>query len=167
MLSAEGIIFPLCNYAVEVGIKPMILVVKLTNVRSFPNIKFDFDRSVTFGVQTGRQDNCFGIGRSFWLWPAFRRCQPIHGDQRRRGGGATGSRIYSRRAQGKNCRGDYQKKKIVKIENQKISNSALIGHERAVLFNPETVGLVGGSPDVRRREIDMMAQTDRKYVKRC
>ena len=145
----------------------MILSLKLTNVRSFPNIKFDFDRSVNLLVGPN------GAGKTTVLESValfgFGRLLSVPTDSLAiREGEEVGrlEAVFNRdERKEKIAVAITKKEKIVKIENQKISNSALIGHERAVLFNPETVGLVGGSPDVRRREIDMtVAQTDRKYV---
>jgi DNA replication and repair protein RecF len=56
--------------------------------------------------------------------------------------------------------------KISQINGKKVSNSEMVGFQRAVLFNPETVDLVGGAPDVRRRELNfILCQMDKKFVR--
>jgi len=54
---------------------------------------------------------------------------------------------------------------IVKIEENRIPSSKIIGFIKAVFFNPETVNLVFGSPQLRRRELDLViAQSEKNYV---
>jgi len=48
------------------------------------------------------------------------------------------------------------KDKVVEIDGRKVPVSNLIGLQPQIFFNPETVDIVGGSPALRRRELDMM-----------
>jgi len=58
-----------------------------------------------------------------------------------------------------------QKQKIVKINDKKVANSQVVGLLKTVFFNPKTVEIVGGAPQTRRREIDMvLAQRDPHFV---
>jgi len=55
--------------------------------------------------------------------------------------------------------------KITQINGKKVPNSRIVGLQKAVFFNPETIDLVSGSPAVRRRELDqIIAQKKKAYV---
>ncbi len=55
--------------------------------------------------------------------------------------------------------------KILKINRKRVPNSKAVGFLKTVFFNPETIDLVSGPPQVRRRELDLtVAQIDHRYV---
>lgn len=57
------------------------------------------------------------------------------------------------------------KEKIIKVNESKVPVSALIGLQPQIFFNPETVELVFESPQLRRRELDMvLTQSDHEFV---
>lgn len=59
-----------------------------------------------------------------------------------------------------------QGKKIIKIRDQQQPLSKLIGHVKAIFFNPETIDLVKGAPDKRRRELDqLLCFKDKGFIK--
>lgn len=49
-----------------------------------------------------------------------------------------------------------QGKKIIKIKDKQIPLSELIGFVKVIFFNPETIDLIKGSPEKRRRELDQL-----------
>jgi DNA replication and repair protein RecF len=54
---------------------------------------------------------------------------------------------------------------VIKINGLKVPVSALIGLQPQIFFNPETVELVFESPQLRRRELDMvLTQSDHEFV---
>lgn len=55
--------------------------------------------------------------------------------------------------------------KTVKIKEQKVAASRLLGHLRAVLFTPEEIELISTLPEARRRYLNMIiSQSDSKYI---
>ncbi len=55
--------------------------------------------------------------------------------------------------------------KVTAVNEKKVPNSKIVGLQKAVYFNPETIDLVSGSPAVRRRELDVtVAQKKRTYL---
>lgn len=55
--------------------------------------------------------------------------------------------------------------RVSKIAQNKVKNSLLIGFQKAVLFNPQTVEIVSASPAARRKEMDIViAQKDPGFV---
>lgn len=58
-----------------------------------------------------------------------------------------------------------QNEKLIKINGRKSALSDLVGLERVVMFNPETISIVSGAPHLRRRELDVvLSQFDHGYV---
>lgn len=56
-------------------------------------------------------------------------------------------------------------KRVTKIAKKIVKNSHLIGFKKAVLFNPQTVEITNASPQIRRKEIDIViAQKDPAFV---
>ncbi len=55
--------------------------------------------------------------------------------------------------------------KTVKIKEQKVASSKLLGHLGAVLFTPEEIELISTLPEARRRYLNMIiSQSDRRYA---
>jgi len=55
--------------------------------------------------------------------------------------------------------------KTVKIKEQKVAASKLLGHLRAVLFTPEEIELLSTLPEARRRYLNMIiSQSNSKYI---
>lgn len=60
---------------------------------------------------------------------------------------------------------DYPKAKMVKINDVKKKVTDLLGKMTVVLFSPETIQMIDGSPVLRRRFLDILiCQTDHKYT---
>lgn len=56
--------------------------------------------------------------------------------------------------------------KSMKVDGKKLPASQMVGVQRAVLFNPETINLVSGPPQLRRRELDLtIAQNHNLHIK--
>lgn len=56
--------------------------------------------------------------------------------------------------------------KTMKIDDKKLPASQMVGVQRSVLFNPETIDLVSGPPQIRRRELDLtIAQNHPTHIK--
>ena len=56
-------------------------------------------------------------------------------------------------------------KKTVKIKEQKVASSKLLGHLRSVIFTPEEIELISNLPEARRRYLNMIiSQSDRTYA---
>lgn len=57
-------------------------------------------------------------------------------------------------------------KKIIKLKDQMVPLSELIGLAKVIFFNPETIDLVKGSPEKRRRELDqLLCFKDKAFVR--
>jgi len=55
--------------------------------------------------------------------------------------------------------------KVTQVNGKKVPNSKIVGLQKAVYFNPETIDLVSGSPQIRRRELDIIiAQNKKSYL---
>lgn len=55
--------------------------------------------------------------------------------------------------------------KVIKINGKKVRRSKIIGFLKIIYFNPETIDLVAGRPETRRRELDLtIAQKRSRYV---
>ncbi len=56
--------------------------------------------------------------------------------------------------------------KSMKVDDKKMPASQMVGIQRSVLFNPETIDLVSGPPHLRRRELDLtIAQNHPSHIK--
>lgn len=55
--------------------------------------------------------------------------------------------------------------KVTQINGKNVPNSKIVGLQKAVYFNPETIDLVSGPPQIRRRELDIIvAQKEKVYL---
>lgn len=144
----------------------MIEKIKLYDVRCFKQAEFDFSGGVN--LLSGRN----GAGKTTLLesigFFAFGSYQSVPRDSFVIRDGAELSRLEIELSEPR-ARADaviLKGSKLIKINEQKSPNSALVGFMRAVLFNPATIDLVDGQPSVRRRELDVViAQKKGKYIR--
>jgi len=141
----------------------MIKQIKLQNIRVFPNNTFEFDPGVNLVIGPN------GAGKTTILeaitFFAFGKFFSVSPDSMAVSDTESVGRLEVLTDKGKASVAITPKEKIAKVYDNKIPNSQLIGFEKAVLFNPETVELICASPDVRRREIDLIiAQNNPNFV---
>ena len=60
---------------------------------------------------------------------------------------------------------DKRIRKTIKVNDQKIASSKLLGELNSVIFTPEEIELIASLPEARRRYLNLtISQTDRKYA---
>ncbi len=145
----------------------MIQKLKLENIRCFEKASFDFEPGVN--LITGSN----GSGKTTILeaigFFAFGRFQSVAQDSMAiKSGNEVGRVEINLVSDGKEITASaaiLQGAKVININNKKVPNSRIVGLQKAVFFNPETIDLVSGSPAVRRRELDqIIAQKKKSYV---
>ena len=145
----------------------MIQKLKLENIRCFKKASFDFGEGVNLIIGSN------GSGKTTILeaigFFAFGRFQSLAQDSLSIKSGADVGRIEIELTEsGKPVNASaaiLSGAKIININGKKVPNSRIVGLQKAVFFNPETIDLVSGSPAVRRRELDqIIAQKKKSYV---
>lgn len=145
----------------------MLESIKLSNVRCFKDVSFEFSDSVNLIIGkngTGKTTLIESIGLF-----AFGKYQSVSRDTQAIGPGGDVARVEVRtdssRVAGKISllqNGE----KIIKIADKKVPKSEVVGFVRAILFNPQTIEIVFGSPQTRRRELDIaLAQKEGGYLR--
>ncbi|MCX6809215.1 MAG: DNA replication and repair protein RecF [Candidatus Berkelbacteria bacterium] len=145
----------------------MIQSIRLKNIRRFKDQKFEFAPKVNLIVGPN------GSGKTTILesiaFFSFGKFQSVEHDSFVIGGAGEIGRLEAfleKKAEISAEVAILQKQKIVKIFDKKVPNSQVVGLLKTVFFNPKTVEIVGGPPQIRRREIDMvLAQKDPDFVK--
>lgn len=144
----------------------MIKRLQLSNVRTFENSTFEFSEGVNLVIGSN------GSGKTTLLESiglfAFGKFLSVDHDYLVVRPEAQAGRIeasFDFLEQQKASVGLSIKEKIVEIDGRKASVSDLIGLQPQIFFNPETVDIVGGSPVLRRRELDVLAlEIDHRFV---
>ncbi|MDH4358329.1 MAG: DNA replication and repair protein RecF [Candidatus Berkelbacteria bacterium] len=145
----------------------MIQRIRLTNIRCFEDASFEFSPNVNLIVGpngSGKTTileaiSLFGFGRvlsvekDFLIVRSAQQVGRIELVARLRGAEKTLEAALS------------DQEKIIKANNKRLPISKVVGYLRVVFFNPETIDLVSGPPQLRRRELDLtVAQKQRRYV---
>lgn len=145
----------------------MISSLKLENIRCFEKASFNFEEGVNLIIGSN------GSGKTTILeaigFFAFGRFQSLAQDSLTIKSGEDVGRIeVGLSVSNKPANASVAilaGAKIVNINGKKVPNSRIVGLQKAVFFNPETIDLVSGSPAVRRRELDqIIAQKKKSYV---
>jgi DNA replication and repair protein RecF len=145
----------------------MIQKIRLTNIRCFQDAKFEFGPGVNLIVGPN------GSGKTTILEAAavfsFGRFQSVERDYFAVKGGESIGRIeLEAKIAGKKKNFEVSildGEKIFKASGKKKFTSEIIGSVKTVFFNPETIDLVSGPPQTRRRELDLtIAQKEARYV---
>lgn len=145
----------------------MIQKIKLQNIRSFSNAEFEFSDGVNLIIGPN------GSGKTTLLEAiglfAFGTFASASQDVQAVSAASDVGRVeIEGEKQGSLASAECvisDGKKIFKVLTNKVPASQMIGYFKAVLFNPETIDLVSGPPQVRRRELDMVvAQKKRTFV---
>jgi len=142
--------------------------INLQNIRVFEKGEFFFDKGVNLIVGQN------GSGKTTILEAlavfSFGRFQSIEKDQLAIRSGKEIGRVEAHIVQGESTHKVElvmtPVNKTMKIDDKKFPASQMVGVQRSVLFNPETIDLVSGSPQLRRREIDLtVAQNHPTHIK--
>ena len=142
--------------------------ITLQNIRVFEKKTFSFDEGVNLIV--GRN----GSGKTTILESlalfSFGRFQSVEKDQMAIRYGEDVGRIEAQIAQKESIHkvelAMTPTSKTMKVDDKKLSASQMVGMQRSVLFNPETIDLVSGTPQLRRRELDLtVAQKHTAHIK--
>lgn len=146
----------------------MFKSINLQNIRVFEKKSFDFDEGINLIV--GKN----GSGKTTILEAlavfSFGRFQSIEKDQMAIQKGEQVGRIEVDIVQGESTHkvelAMTPTNKTMKIDDKKLPASQMVGVQRSVLFNPETIDLVSGPPQLRRRELDLtIAQNHVAHIK--
>jgi len=146
----------------------MFKSITLQNIRVFKKASFHFDEGINLIIGPN------GSGKTTILEAlatfSFGRFQSIEKDQLAIRAGEQIGRIEAQIKEN----GSTHKlelaltplKKTMKIDEKNLPASQMVGRQRAVLFNPETIDLVSGAPQLRRRELDLtIAQNHPAHIK--
>ena len=145
----------------------MIQKIKLTNLRCFDDVTFEFgagDNLIVGSNGSGKTTIVEAIGLF-----TFGRFVSIPQDSLAVRAGENLSRVEIS-IQNKDRKMSAEvafglNEKAFKLMGNKVPISEIVGFVRAVYFNPETIDLISGAPQIRRREIDSaIAQKDHLFV---
>ena len=145
----------------------MIKNIKIQNLRCFTDVSFEFakgDNLIIGSNGSGKTTILESIGLF-----SFGRFISISQDSLAiRSGKEVGRVEISVEKDGREMSAEValtHSEKIFKLMGNKVAISDIIGFVKAVYFNPETIDLVSGSPQVRRREVDSaIAQKNHLFV---
>lgn len=146
----------------------MIKSLKVSNLRCFTKEDFVFDDKVNLLIgQNGTGKTTILESIAFFTFGKFRS---IAQDNLAIKEGSDNARfevvINQGRKEIKAAVALTREEKIVQIEGKKTSLSKVVGLEKIVFFNPETIDLVSGSPSTRRSELDLIiSEQEAEYVK--
>ena len=145
----------------------MISRIRLTNIRCFEDKTFEFSPGINLVVGPN------GSGKTTILEAlamfSYGRFQSIAQDFFAVKKGEKVGRIEI----GANIQGRpknlevaiLEHEKAIKINGKRVRSSKIIGFLKIIYFNPETIDLVAGRPETRRRELDLtIAQKKSRYV---
>jgi len=146
----------------------MIHKIRLQNIRSFSNAEFEFSDGVNLIIGpngSGKTTILESIGL-FAFGSYLGAGQDV---QAVAFGNEVGRVEIEGEKEGSEVSAEcviFEGGKIFKVLTNKIPASQMIGYFKAVLFNPETINLVSGAPQVRRKELDVViAQKKRVFVR--
>lgn len=141
----------------------MIFSLRLTNIRTFSDRRFEFKPGVNLVVgQNGSGKTT--ILESIALF-ALGKFQSIGQDFLAVKAGEEVGRLEVKTDVGEAEAAIYLGGKILKVKEKKIPNTKIVGFQKVVFFNPETIDLVSGSPQVRRRELDSaISQKKNRFI---
>lgn len=142
--------------------------ISLQNIRVFKNNTFEFNKGISLIVGKNGSGKTT-ILESLALF-SFGRFQSIQRDQMAICSGKKVARIEVQIIQNSFTHtvglGLTPTNKVMKIDGKRFSASQMVGTQRSVLFNPETIDLVSGPPQIRRRELDLtIAQKHPTHIK--
>lgn len=142
--------------------------ISLQNIRVFKNNTFEFNKGINLIVGKNGSGKTT-ILESLALF-SFGRFQSIQRDQMAIRSGKKVARIEAQIIQNSFTNtvelGLTPTNKVMKIDGKRFSASQMVGTQRSVLFNPETIDLVSGPPQIRRRELDLtIAQKHPTHIK--
>jgi DNA replication and repair protein RecF len=145
----------------------MIQSLRLTNIRCFKNQKFEFAPGINLIIgPNGSGKTSILEGIAFF---AFGRVLSVDCDFLVVSRGEEVGRLELEVKNEPHIRAEaafLKEGKVIRFQDKKVPNSQIIGFVKAVLFNVETVDLVSGSPQTRRREVDLMiAQRQPAFVR--
>jgi len=145
----------------------VISKIRLTNIRCFEDASFEFSPSVNLIVGpngSGKTTileaiSLFGFGRIL----SVERDSLVVSDKQEVG------RIEVKAKQGESQKvleaAISNQEKLIRANNKRLPISKVVGYLKVVFFNPETIDLVSGPPQLRRRELDVtIAQKHKRYV---
>ncbi len=145
----------------------MLKNIYLNNFRNYVNCKVDFDY-ITIIVGPN------GIGKSNLIEAIYMLCVSFSyrtlKNQQLVNFNSTYSRIVAEEQKNKleiflDNSSKFKSNKIYKINSIKVKRSEFIGSFKAVIFSPESIEIVLGSPDKRRKFLNtILAQTDKDYL---
>lgn len=146
----------------------MFKQVILQNIRVFRKNTFSFNKGINLIVGKNGSGKTT-ILESLALF-SFGRFQSIQRDQMAIRSGKKVARVEAQIIQNDFVHtvelGLTPSNKIMKIDDKKFPASQMVGIQRSVLFNPETIDLVSGPPQIRRRELDLtIAQKYPAHIK--
>ena len=146
----------------------MFQSIKLQNIRTFEKAEFEFDQGVNLIIGKNGSGKTTLV-ESLALF-AFGRYQSVERDAFVIGRGADVGRVEAVLETGESLIGASVAleggNRINKINESKSPSSDIIGLQRAILFNPETIELVSGPPQIRRKELDLaISQKDHSFVR--